>query len=83
MAPQHERAVTSDGGWQLGPFRRRGTVLRDVPEVTFRCPVSGRTVAWAAKDVFNPGATVYVRALTTDNFEEIVLRYLRRGALVK
>lgn len=25
----------------------------------------------------------YVRALTTDNFEEIVLRYLRRGALVK
>ena len=51
--------TTAGEGWQLGPFRRRGTVLRDVPEATFRCPVSGRTVAWAAKDVFNPGAVVH------------------------
>jgi predicted GH43/DUF377 family glycosyl hydrolase len=49
----------TDGGWALGPFRRRGTVLREVPEVTFACPVRGEPVAWAAKDVFNPGAVVH------------------------
>lgn len=50
--------VPSDATWALGPFRRRGTVLREVPEVSFRCPVRGGQVAWAAKDVFNPGAVV-------------------------
>jgi predicted GH43/DUF377 family glycosyl hydrolase len=45
-------------GWELGPFERRGLVTGAVPEVTFRCPVSGEQVRWAAKDVFNPGAVV-------------------------
>jgi predicted GH43/DUF377 family glycosyl hydrolase len=44
--------------WQLGDFARRGEVLGEVPEVAFRCPVRGERVAWAAKDVFNPGAVV-------------------------
>jgi len=46
--------------WSLGPFEREpGVVIRPAPELTFRCPVSGHRVAWAAKDVFNPGAVVH------------------------
>jgi predicted GH43/DUF377 family glycosyl hydrolase len=45
--------------WSLGPFTRHdGAIVGRQPELTFGCPVSGRTVAWAAKDVFNPAATV-------------------------
>ena len=32
--------------------------MRDLPDLRFHCPVSGSTVAWAGKDVFNPGAVV-------------------------
>jgi predicted GH43/DUF377 family glycosyl hydrolase len=34
-------------------------LLEDHPAVSFECPVSGRSVAWAAKDVFNPGAVAF------------------------
>lgn len=44
--------------WVLGPFSAPVRVLEDRPEPTFRCPVSGEAVAWAAKDLFNPGAVV-------------------------
>jgi predicted GH43/DUF377 family glycosyl hydrolase len=45
--------------WMLGPFvRHEGDVVTRQPDLTFSCPVSERSVAWAAKDVFNPGATV-------------------------
>jgi predicted GH43/DUF377 family glycosyl hydrolase len=53
--------VTEGGSpdWQLGPFTRHpGAILRDLPELTFRCPVLREPVRWAAKDVFNPGAVV-------------------------
>jgi predicted GH43/DUF377 family glycosyl hydrolase len=33
-------------------------VVTAAPELTFRCPVSDQVVAWAAKDVFNPGGVV-------------------------
>jgi predicted GH43/DUF377 family glycosyl hydrolase len=42
----------------FGPFTRHGRVLSTRPDVSFRCPLSNETVAWAAKDVFNPGAVV-------------------------
>jgi predicted GH43/DUF377 family glycosyl hydrolase len=45
--------------WALGPFCEPRRVLADRPAVTFACPVSGERVAWAAKDVFNPGAVVH------------------------
>lgn len=46
--------------WSLGPFERHpGAVLGPTPELSFRCPVTGDPVAWAAKDVFNPGAVVH------------------------
>jgi beta-1,2-mannosidase len=45
--------------WQLGPFTRHSSpVLDAMPELRFRCPVAQREIAWAAKDVFNPGAIV-------------------------
>jgi len=44
--------------WSLGPFSRPERILEDRLPVSFRCPVSRETVAWAAKDVFNPGAVV-------------------------
>ena len=45
--------------WALGPFSPPVRILEDRPSVTFTCPVSGETVAWAEKDVFNPGAVVH------------------------
>ena len=45
--------------WAIGPFTRPVRMLEARPEVTFRCPVSGKDVAWAAKDLFNPGAVVH------------------------
>jgi predicted GH43/DUF377 family glycosyl hydrolase len=46
--------------WALGPFRAGdGALLAPLPAARFRCPVSGELVAWAAKDVFNPGAVVH------------------------
>jgi len=51
-----QREVRHD--WQIGPFARCGEVLAQQPEVSFTCPVLGTSVAWAAKDVFNPAAVV-------------------------
>jgi len=45
--------------WALGPFSAPERVLEDRAAVAFDCPVSGQRVAWAAKDVFNPGAVVH------------------------
>ena len=46
--------------WSLGPFTRHdGPILGPRPELAFRCPLSDRTIAWAAKDVFNPAAVVH------------------------
>ena len=53
MSPTDER-------WTLGPFeRQRSITIRAAPELTFHCPVTDRTIGWAAKDVFNPGAVVH------------------------
>jgi len=46
--------------WTLGPFTRDPTaVVAPSPGLTFRCPVTGDEVAWAAKDVFNPAAVSF------------------------
>jgi predicted GH43/DUF377 family glycosyl hydrolase len=45
-------------GWQLGPFSDRGEVFGLQPHLSFTCPILGRPVQWAAKDVFNPAAVV-------------------------
>jgi hypothetical protein len=53
--------VTDDAAppdWALGPFTQPVRILDHRPEVTFDCPVSRGRVAWAAKDLFNPGAVV-------------------------
>lgn len=52
-------AGAAEPTWSLGPFSRPERVLEDRPEVIFECPVAGRTIAWAAKDAFNPGAVVH------------------------
>jgi len=45
--------------WQIGPFKPHSeAVLGKLPSLSFICPVSGSKVAWAAKDVFNPGAVI-------------------------
>jgi predicted GH43/DUF377 family glycosyl hydrolase len=49
---------TQPENWQLGPFTRIGEVLRQQPDIEFRCPVLDETVTWASKDVFNPAAIV-------------------------
>ncbi|HEX4182143.1 MAG TPA: glycoside hydrolase family 130 protein, partial [Caulobacteraceae bacterium] len=49
---------SSPASWMLGPFSRPQRLLDQRPEVIFDCPVSGQSVAWAAKDLFNPGAVV-------------------------
>jgi predicted GH43/DUF377 family glycosyl hydrolase len=50
--------VTGGLDWHLGPFGQPTVVLSHDPALSFSCPVSERTVAWAAKDVFNPAAVV-------------------------
>jgi beta-1,2-mannosidase len=45
--------------WAIGPFSQPQRILEQRPTVSFTCPVSKATVAWAAKDVFNPGAVVH------------------------
>ena len=45
--------------WALGPFSPPVRVLGDRGEVSFHCPIADKTVAWAAKDAFNPGAVVH------------------------
>ena len=49
----------AEPGWALGPFSRiPGSILGADASLHFKCPVSGRSVAWAEKDVFNPAAIV-------------------------
>src|SRR6202042_1809986 len=45
--------------WALGPFSTPERILDHRPEVSFTCPISGGPIAWAAKDLFNPGAVVH------------------------
>ncbi len=45
--------------WALGPFSRPHRLLEDRPAVSFACPVAGQEVAWASKDLFNPGAVIH------------------------
>lgn len=46
--------------WELGPFTREPAMaIGPAADLVFRCPVTDRDVAWAAKDVFNPGAVVH------------------------
>jgi beta-1,2-mannosidase len=50
----------AERGWEIGPFERvPEPILGPHPDLRFHCPVSGTDVAWAAKDVFNPGAVVH------------------------
>jgi beta-1,2-mannosidase len=50
--------ATSDR-WQLGPFvTHPEPILSARADLQFDCPVAKRRIAWAAKDVFNPGAVV-------------------------
>ncbi len=44
--------------WQIGPFADIGQILNHESSPEFTCPVLGTSVAWAAKDVFNPAAIV-------------------------
>src|SRR5262245_43081259 len=47
--------------WTLGPFTREDAAnpcLTPTTSATFICPVRQPTVAWEAKDVFNPAAVV-------------------------
>lgn len=45
----------------IGPFQRPvdHPVLIPQPQLTFFCPMHGRTVPWAANHTFNPAAVVY------------------------
>lgn len=45
--------------WALGPFSTPRRLLEERSEVSFTCAVSGRPVAWASKDIFNPAAIVH------------------------
>ena len=63
LAPAQTRADAGDAGdaWGLGPFTRAldgQPILTPRADTRFTCPVSGRTVAWEEKDVFNPSAVV-------------------------
>ena len=47
--------------WAFGPFSRVDSAdpcLAPAPGLRFTCPVRGQSIAWAAKDVFNPAAVV-------------------------
>jgi predicted GH43/DUF377 family glycosyl hydrolase len=50
--------MTQDPAWPIGPFTDGGEILSRQSEVEFSCPILGTSVAWAAKDVFNPAAVV-------------------------
>jgi beta-1,2-mannosidase len=54
-------ALPRDVPWTLGPFTRElggQPILEPTADTRFACPVSGRSVAWEEKDVFNPAAVV-------------------------
>ena len=51
--------MASTDDWALGPFTRHpGAIIDPDESLVFTCPVTGEETAWAAKDVFNPGAVV-------------------------
>lgn len=52
-------AASAQPDWALGPFSPPRRILDQRPNVMFDCPVSREQVAWAAKDLFNPGAVVH------------------------
>lgn len=54
-------ATTPASPWTIGPFTRElggRPLLSPQSGTRFTCPVSGRTVDWEEKDVFNPAAVV-------------------------
>jgi predicted GH43/DUF377 family glycosyl hydrolase len=56
-----ESSADAVPSWGLGPFTRElngEPILTPRADTRFACPVSGRTVAWEEKDVFNPAAVV-------------------------
>jgi predicted GH43/DUF377 family glycosyl hydrolase len=59
--PAGRSAVAAQPSWTIGPFARGlggEPILTPRADTRFACPVSGRTVAWEEKDVFNPAAVV-------------------------
>jgi predicted GH43/DUF377 family glycosyl hydrolase len=53
--------LPADPPWTIGPFVREvhgQPILAPLSDTRFTCPVSGRTVSWQEKDVFNPAAVV-------------------------
>jgi predicted GH43/DUF377 family glycosyl hydrolase len=62
--------------WAIGPFSRPERILDDRPDVSFACPVTKASVAWAAKDLFNPAAVVHAgRVCLLVRAEDAVGRY--------
>lgn len=46
-------------GWAIGPFNNPRRIFDEPAQATVRCAISGERIAWAEKDVFNPGAVVH------------------------
>lgn len=45
--------------WSLGPFGPPRRILEQRADIAFDCPLAGQRIAWAEKDIFNPGAVVH------------------------
>lgn len=45
--------------WAIGPFDPPRRLLEERADAIFTCPISAQSVAWAEKDIFNPGAVVH------------------------
>lgn len=51
---------TAPSSWAwLGFVREGGAVVSPRPDSRFDCPMRGRSVAWEARDTFNPAAAVF------------------------
>ncbi|XP_037040495.1 1,4-beta-mannosyl-N-acetylglucosamine phosphorylase-like [Bradysia coprophila] len=51
----------TDESWLMSPFQKQNEanpILGPVATTEFLCPIQGGTVAWEAKDIFNPTALV-------------------------
>jgi predicted GH43/DUF377 family glycosyl hydrolase len=69
-------AISPLADWALGPFSAPVRILESRPSVTFECPVGKTSIAWAEKDVFNPGAVVHEgRVCLVVRGEDTVGRY--------
>jgi len=45
--------------WAMGPFvKQKEPILEPTPNLTFQCPVLGKTVRWEEQNVYNPAAVV-------------------------